>query len=82
MSQELSLLKQQQYLSESLNEGKAEAAKVKAFMDGLGDIKDKSDLFHLLKKKEILTELSKGKSNLYFTPSDVNLSIQTKADKS
>jgi len=81
LGQELSMLKQQHHQGEALNEGKAEALRIKAFMDGLGDIPDKSELFHLLRKKEILSELSKGKSTLYFTPSDVNLSIQSKTDQ-
>jgi len=77
MSQELSLLRQKNAQAEALNEGKSEALRVQSFMDGLsGDLKEKSELFHLLRKKEILHDISKGNAHLYFTPADVNLSIK------
>jgi len=79
MNSELSSLKQKTRQAEALAIGQAEAMRVKAFMDGVEDVPEKGEIFNLLRKKEILTELSKGKANLYFTPSDVNLSIQSKA---
>ncbi|MCD4686232.1 MAG: hypothetical protein K8S97_09885 [Anaerolineae bacterium] len=59
--------------------GEAEADRTRAFLEGLGTdltAEDKLALFQLLRKQEILEALSKGTAHIYFTPDDVNLSIE------
>jgi len=61
--------------------GEAEAARVASFLSGLGDIissTDKIAIYNLLRKGEVLHDLSQGTAQLYFTPADVNLSIESK----
>ncbi|MBI3549636.1 MAG: hypothetical protein HY078_11400 [Elusimicrobia bacterium] len=60
--------------------GEAEALRVNGFLDGLNpslSAEDKVELFRLLRKQEALDKLSRGTAQLYFTPADVNLSIET-----
>lgn len=62
-------------------EGAAEAVKVRAFFEGLGDpisLADKVSIFNTLRKQDMLEKLSKGTAQLYFTPTDVDLSIETR----
>jgi regulator of protease activity HflC (stomatin/prohibitin superfamily) len=62
-------------------QGEAEAKRVKAFFDGLGDKLNSSDavsIFNTLRKQDMLDKLSEGTAQIYFTPSDVNLSIESK----
>jgi len=62
-------------------EGLAEAEKVKSFLqhftdhDGI-DEQSKIDLWKTLRKEDALRAVSKGNASLYFTPKDVNLSIE------
>jgi hypothetical protein len=66
--------------TEALTLGEAEADKVRAFLDQLPDglsQDDKVALFNTLRKQDMLDVLSKGQAHLYFTPADVNLSIET-----
>ena len=66
--------------TEALTDGEAEAERVKQFLDGLGDtlaMEQKVSIFNTLRKRDILDALSKGSATVYFTPSDVNLSIET-----
>jgi len=68
--------------SEALMHGQAEAEKVRAFFDGLGAElapDSKLSIFNLLRKQEALEALSTGNAQLYFTPADVDLSIETRA---
>jgi len=73
---------QQQHLEqESQMEGKAEGLRLKNFMENSGEsvrYDEKMATFQLLRKKEIFAEIGKGNSQLYFTPSDVDLKISTK----
>jgi hypothetical protein len=61
-----------------LMDGEAEAVKVKAFLDGLGEIAvtDKIAIFNTLRKQDALESLSTGNAQLYFTPNDVDLRIE------
>jgi hypothetical protein len=63
--------------------GKAEAARIAAFLGGLDGlvpkIEDRTDLWRVLRKTDALTAVSQGGANFYYTPNDVNLSIETKA---
>eukprot|EP00299_Pterocystis_sp_00344_P017537 c8786_g1_i1.p1 GENE.c8786_g1_i1~~c8786_g1_i1.p1 ORF type:complete len:473 (+),score=138.88 c8786_g1_i1:115-1533(+) len=60
--------------------GKAEAQRVRAFFDGLGDLQlqEKIDLLHLLKRNEALSELSHGNAQVFFTPQQCNLTIENR----
>ncbi|MDQ7026225.1 MAG: SPFH domain-containing protein [Anaerolineae bacterium] len=65
---------------EALTEGEAEAERVKQFLDGLGDamtMEQKVSIFNTLRKRDMLNALSQGSASVYFTPADVNLSIET-----
>jgi len=78
MRMKLLAIKEEQLEKESQMEGKGEGLRLKTFLDSLGDeltIEQKMEAFKTLRKKEILTELSRGTSQLYFTPSDVDLKI-------
>ena len=62
-------------------EGEAEAVRVRAFFEGLGDqlsLADKASIFNTLRKQDMLEKLSKGTAQLYLTPTDVDLSIETR----
>jgi regulator of protease activity HflC (stomatin/prohibitin superfamily) len=69
--------------AKSKMEGMAEAEKVKSFIDQLkGDFPDMGmqtqiSLWNTLRKEDALRVISEGNANLYFTPADVNLSIET-----
>lgn len=81
MRSQLLDLKREHAQMEGLSEGEAEALRVKAFFDGLGaDLspEEKIQLFSTLRKQDALYALSSGNSQLYFTPADVDLTIQTK----
>jgi regulator of protease activity HflC (stomatin/prohibitin superfamily) len=61
--------------------GACEAVKVKTFFDGLGvDVKtnEKISIFSMLRKKDYIDQLSRGDAKLFFTPQDVDLSIEMK----
>mmetsp|Transcript_38295 Transcript_38295/g.57300 ORF Transcript_38295/g.57300 Transcript_38295/m.57300 type:complete len:228 (+) Transcript_38295:3-686(+) len=63
--------------------GRAEAARIAAFMDGLKTSvpkpEDRAHMWQVLRKSEALSTVAQGKCSLYFTPNDVDLSIETKA---
>ncbi len=59
-------------------EGEAEADRVNTFLIGLGDeikMEERISIFNTLRKKDVLSKLSEGKAQLYFTPADVDLRI-------
>lgn len=61
--------------------GEAESQKVRAFLEGLGadlTAEDRIAIFNTLRKNEALYALSKGSAQLYFTPADVDLSIEAR----
>merc|ERR1712070_682121 len=64
-----------------ISEGKAEAERVKAFIEGLQDtmpdLAERIQVWRVLRKGDALDSISNGKASLYFTPSDVNLSIES-----
>ncbi len=66
---------------EALMRGEAEAAKVKALLDGLGEQLPPGDrlaIFNTLRKQDAIEALSTGKAQLYLTPSDMDLHIETR----
>lgn len=60
--------------------GTAEAERIAAFMRGVTKevpkLEDRLAMWQTLRKNDALTALSQGDAHLYFTPSDVNLSIE------
>jgi len=64
------------------NQGLAEAEKVKTFLDAteksVKDLNTRVGLWNVLRKSETVSSVAQGNSRLYFTPQDVNLSIETK----
>ena len=64
-------------------EGEAEAIKVRVFFEGLGDQVSPTDvvaIFNTLRKQDMIEKLSEGTAQLYFTPAEVDLSIETRQD--
>ena len=60
--------------------GESEADKVRMFFEELGDglsVEDKLMIYQTLRKQDMLAVLSKGSSRLFYTPNDVDLSIET-----
>jgi len=62
--------------------GKAESDKVAAFLEGLADqvplLEDRIRMWQTLRKTEALDVVSKGGASLYYTPNDVDLSIESR----
>lgn len=73
-------LQRQHQITEALAEGEAEAERVRAFFAGLDSMNDgeKLAIYNVLRKNDALVALSDGNAQLYFTPNDVNLSIESK----
>lgn len=63
--------------------GIAEADRVVTFLEGLEkqvpQLEDRIKMWQVLRKTEALSVVTKGSANLYFTPNDCDLSIDTKA---
>eukprot|EP00028_Trichosphaerium_sp_Am-I-7-wt_P010137 CAMPEP_0168537786 /NCGR_PEP_ID=MMETSP0405-20121227/20620_1 /TAXON_ID=498012 /ORGANISM="Trichosphaerium sp, Strain Am-I-7 wt" /LENGTH=595 /DNA_ID=CAMNT_0008566585 /DNA_START=52 /DNA_END=1839 /DNA_ORIENTATION=- len=76
---ELLKIRHSHHVAEATMEGEAEADQIKNYLDGLEgiDMETKLQMWNTLRKLDSLSTLSKGNSNMYFTPSDVNLSIET-----
>jgi hypothetical protein len=62
--------------------GASEADKIAAFINGLAEdvpeIKERIDMWQTLRKTDALSVVSQGGASMYYTPNDVNLSIETK----
>ena len=78
---ELLELQRQHQRTEALAVGEAESERVRAFFDGLGDMpaENKVAIYNTLRKNDALGVLSDGHAQIYFTPSDVNLSIESQS---
>jgi len=67
-------------------EGVAESERIKAFVKGLAEevpsLEDRTSMWQTLRKTEALAVVAKGGASIYFTPSDVNLSIESSAKAS
>jgi hypothetical protein len=65
--------------------GKAEAARIAAFLEGLvkhvPKIEERTELWRVLRKTDALAVVSQGGASIYYTPNDVNLSIESKAHR-
>lgn len=81
MKGQLLEIRREHLRTEAVMEGEAEARKVKAFLDGLGNkisLEDKLTFFNILRKQDAIEKLSKSTAQLYFTPTEVDLSIETR----
>eukprot|EP00747_Dinoflagellata_sp_TGD_P181373 gnl/TRDRNA2_/TRDRNA2_35186_c0_seq1.p1 gnl/TRDRNA2_/TRDRNA2_35186_c0~~gnl/TRDRNA2_/TRDRNA2_35186_c0_seq1.p1 ORF type:complete len:809 (-),score=177.71 gnl/TRDRNA2_/TRDRNA2_35186_c0_seq1:308-2734(-) len=78
---ELLIVQHEHAEAEAKVAGISEAQRVQAFISGLAetvpDLQDRMKMWQTLRKTEALNVLSQGGANLYFTPNDVNLSIET-----
>ncbi|MEO1665448.1 MAG: SPFH domain-containing protein [Chloroflexota bacterium] len=72
-------LQRQHQRTEALAVGESESERVRAFFEGLGDmpLENKVAIYNTLRKNDALEVLSEGHARLYFTPADVNLSIES-----
>eukprot|EP00913_Durusdinium_trenchii_P025768 g24184.t1 len=79
---DLLAIKHQHSEAEAEVVGRAEANKVAAFIAGLEakvpKLEDRMALWQVLRKNEALSAISEGNASLYYTPSDVDLSIEAK----
>lgn len=67
--------------AEGQMQGEAEAARVQAFFTGLGDqltAADKIAIFNTLRKQEAIQALSTGSAQLYLTPADIDVRLETR----
>jgi deoxycytidine triphosphate deaminase len=74
-------LRRQHAQTEALTAGEAEAIRVRAFFEGLGNdmsASEKLAIFNTLRKQDAIAALSEGSAQLYFTPADVDLSIESR----
>ncbi len=77
---ELLALQREGQRMEALAKGEAEAERVRAFFEGLANLPDaeRLEIYRLLRKQDVLQAVSGGKAQIFFTPADVNLSIESK----
>ncbi|KAK3251642.1 hypothetical protein CYMTET_39026 [Cymbomonas tetramitiformis] len=80
MNADLLAIQHQHSESAAVNTGTAEAEMIRAFLAGLEktvpDLQSRIDLWNVLRKGDALTSISQGNAHVYFTPKDVNLSIE------
>jgi len=78
----LSQVLQAHKLMEARNEGEAEAERVRAFLSAtetsVPALESRVAIWNVLRKRDALEAVSSGPARLYFTPSDVNLTIEAK----
>lgn len=69
-------------LDEARNSGEAEAERVRAFLAkteaSVPSLDGRIALWNVLRKQDALEAVSSGSAQLYFTPNDVDLSIESK----
>jgi len=79
---ELLAIEHEHSQSESKVQGSAEAEKVAAFIGGLEKqvprLEDRMTMWQTLRKTDALSTVAQGGATLYYTPNDVNLSIETR----
>lgn len=76
-------IQREQTQAEAKVAGGAEADRVATFLRGLEQevplLEDRIRMWQVLRKTEALSVVSRGGANLYFTPNDVDLSIEARA---
>jgi len=82
LNHDLVTLQLEQSREEATVAGSSEADRVTKFLEGLEKqvplLEDRIKMWQVLRKTEALSVVSQGSANLYFTPSDCDLSIDTK----
>merc|ERR1712039_466073 len=82
LNNDLVKLQLEQSKEEANVAGSAEADRVATFLEGLEKqvplLEDRIKMWQVLRKTEALSVVSQGSASLYFTPSDCDLSIDTK----
>merc|ERR1711920_707070 len=82
LSKDLAKIQLEQSKEEANVAGSAEADRVATFLEGLEKqvplLEDRIKMWQVLRKTEALSVVSQGSANLYFTPNDCDLSIDTK----
>merc|ERR1719230_1660185 len=72
-------------LMEAKNAGEAEAERVKAFLatteERVPSLDARVALWNTLRKQDALQAVSSGPARLFFTPNDVNLTIESKEER-
>jgi hypothetical protein len=83
LNSELLSIQHEHSQTEARVTGQSEADRVAAFLGGLDDkvpkLEDRIALWQTLRKNDALSAISSGGTSLYYTPNDVNLSIESKA---
>eukprot|EP00747_Dinoflagellata_sp_TGD_P189054 gnl/TRDRNA2_/TRDRNA2_48899_c0_seq1.p1 gnl/TRDRNA2_/TRDRNA2_48899_c0~~gnl/TRDRNA2_/TRDRNA2_48899_c0_seq1.p1 ORF type:complete len:668 (+),score=117.10 gnl/TRDRNA2_/TRDRNA2_48899_c0_seq1:43-2046(+) len=79
---DLQKIQHEQAIAEANVVGCAEANRIATFMKGLSEevpgLEDRIKMWQVLRKTEALSVVSRGGANLYFTPNDVDLSIESR----
>ena len=79
---ELLQVLQNHKLLEARNDGEAEAERVRAFLakteESVPALESRIALWNVLRKHDALAAVSSGPAKLYFTPNDVNLTIESR----
>merc|ERR1712224_137178 len=82
LNKDLLRIQHEQAEAEACVAGKAEADRVASFISGLAKevpvLEDRIKMWQTLRKTEALAVVSKGGASLYYTPSDVDLSIEAR----
>merc|ERR1719240_864673 len=82
LNSELLEIQHKQTALEAHTAGKSEADRVATFLEGLEkqvpNLEDRIKMWQVLRKTEALSVVSAGSANLYFTPNDVDLSIEAR----
>jgi len=82
MNGELLKIQHEHSEAEANVNGRAEASRIAAFVGGLEEavprLEERVALWQVLRKTEALSVVSQGGASLYYTPNDVDLSIESK----
>jgi len=82
LNTDLLAIQHEQSRAEAQVTGRAESDHVASFLQGLEKevplLEDRIKMWQTLRKIDALTAVSNGGANLYFTPNDVNLSIESR----
>jgi len=82
---ELLAIQQQHQQQEASTQGSSEAERAAQFLKALEEVvpdaAERINMWKILRKGEALHDLSAGSAHLYFTPNDVNLSIEDRGGK-
>jgi predicted transcriptional regulator len=83
LNAEILKLQREEQEADAQVSGRAEAERVASFLSGLEKsvplLEDRIKMWQVLRKTDALSVISNGGANLYYTPSDVDLSIETRS---